>query len=231
MKKILVLFCLCLVGFGFGTEYNGCFDDANLLKPETVSAIRQIGQKLYDDGKVQFTVKTVENCKDTLLDGREFFNSTGIGDKEKNNGLLLFVNAKNFRDNKPNKIRLLVGYGLEGLFTDSKCGQILDQGLEQNGYDAKILEIVNLVNSEFQKLGDSPVPSPKDGKLDKTIETIVLILIILFIVVVFLFVCSGDAGGYYSGGGGGDSGGFGGGGFSSGGGFGGGSCGGGGAGR
>lgn len=230
MKKILVLLCLCLAGFGFGMEYNGCFDDANLLKPETVTAIREVGKRLYDNGKVEFTVKIVKDCNDTLLDGREFFNTTGIGDKEKNNGLLLFVNAKNFKINKLNKIRFLVGYGLEGMFTDSKCGRILDLGLSKSGIDEKILEIVNQVDSEFKSLGDSPIPSREKGKLDKIIGSIGLVLIILFLIVVVIFIFSTDVGGNEIGGsyGGGD-GGFSGGGFS--GGFGGGSCGGGGAGR
>lgn len=227
MKKLLILVCLFLAGFGFGMEYNGCFDDANLLKPETVTVIREVGKRLYDGGKVEFTVKIVKECNDTLLDGREFFNSTGIGDKEKNNGLLLFVNAKNFKTNKPNKIRLLVGYGLEGMFTDSKCGRILDLGLEKRGIDEKILEIVNQVDYEFKSLGDSPIPVNQKEKFDKILGIIGIVLIIFAVLIIAYGVFSGGGGGgYYSGGGGGFSGG----GFS-GGGFGGGSCGGGGAGR
>jgi len=233
MKKILILVWLSVVSVVFGIPYSGCFDDANLLKPETVAYIQNVGQKLYDGGKVEFTVKTVEDCQDTLVDGREFFNTTGIGDKEKNNGLLLFINAKNFRANKPNKVRLLVGYGLEGLFTDSKCGQILDKGLEKQVVDAKIIEIVNLVEQEFLKLGGNPVPEKTEDTYSKALSIIGAVLICIFILIVIYVIFidddtysgSGFGGGGSLGGGFGSSGGFGGGGF------GGGSCGGGGAGR
>ncbi len=43
----------------------------------------------------------------------------GIGRKEKNNGALLFI-AKDDR-----KIRIEVGYGLEGVLTDALCGLII----------------------------------------------------------------------------------------------------------
>lgn len=226
-KKIILFFCLSVSVFA--VEYNACFDDAGLLKAETREKIREIGNKIYQSGKAQFTVKIVEDCNDTLLGGREFFNKTGIGDKEKNNGLLLFVNAKNFKENKPGKVRLLTGYGLEGMFPDSLCGRILDEGLEENTIDAKILRMVNCVNTEFDKLGDNPIPNKEEMSVrGKIVLALIVIFVIMFIVCI---LCPGGLGNGYGSGGGFSSGGFGGGGGGFGGGFGGGSCGGGGAGR
>lgn len=207
-------------------EYNACFDDVGMLKQTTQQEIREIGNKLYSSGKVEFTVKVVKDCPDTATSGREFFNQTGIGNKDKNNGLLLFINAKNFVANKSGKVRLIPGYGLEGFLPDSKCGRILDLGLSESGIDAKVLRMVKEIDHEFQSLGDNPVPQKEDGNP----VFIIIIFIVLLIVIIIIFSAKGtifDCGGFSGGGGGGFSGG----GFSGGGGFGGGSCGGGGAGR
>lgn len=210
-------------------QYDAVFDDVGMLKPETVASIRDMGQRLYDSGKVQFTVKIVSDCNDTLVDGRKFFNDTGIGDKDKNNGLLLYVNAANFVTGRPNKVRLLPGYGMEGMFPDGKCGRILDAGLAMPTVDAKILKMVAEIDAEFAALGDDPVPA-KAKSSDLPLWAVKLIVVIILLVVLAA-ICSSvydsSSGGGF---GGGSFGGFGGGGFG-GGGFGGGSCGGGGAGR
>jgi len=222
MFKKIIFF----IGLSFSVnalEYNACFDDVGLLKPETQEQIRGIGNKLYQSGKVQFTVKIVANCNDTLTDGRDFFNKTGIGDKEKNNGLLLFVNAKNFRANKPGKVRLLTGYGMEGMFPDSICGMILDTGLLEKDIDAKILKMVSEIDAMFSNLGDNPVPDVK--RVPFWVILLIIIVLIIIALAIFPEILDGSGSGYssrgYSSGGGGFSG--------VGGSFGGGSCGGGGA--
>lgn len=219
-------------------QYDAVFDDVGMLKPETVASIRDMGQRLYDSGKVQFTVKIVSDCNDTLVDGRKFFNDTGIGDKDKNNGLLLYVNAANFVTGRPNKVRLLPGYGMEGMFPDGKCGRILDAGLAMPTVDAKILKMVAEIDAEFAALGDDPVPAKAESAdLPLWAEKLIMVIILL---VVLAAICSSVYDSSYPGssgrsghGGSRSGGGFGGGSFGGfgGGGFGGGSCGGGGAGR
>lgn len=51
----------------------------------------------------------------------QLFNQWGIGDKEKDNGVLFLI-APNDR-----KVRIEVGYGLEPVLTDGRCGRILDE--------------------------------------------------------------------------------------------------------
>ena len=49
------------------------------------------------------------------------FGSRGIGNKKENNGVLLVLAMKE------RKVRIEVGYGLEGRIPDGKAGRILDE--------------------------------------------------------------------------------------------------------
>ncbi len=66
----------------------------------------------------------------------ELFQQWGIGSKDKNDGLLILVAVEERR------IRIEVGYGLEGIITDARAGQIRDQymvpALKQNDYNTGI---------------------------------------------------------------------------------------------
>lgn len=226
MKRFLITLGAAAALSVSAVQYDAVFDDAHMLKPETAAYIRGVGNELYKSGKVQFTVKIVKDCGDTLTDGRKFFNDTGIGDKDKNNGLLLYINAKNFVANKPNKVRLLTGYGMEGMFPDGKCGRILDSALKLPDVDGRVKAVVDAIAVEFKALGDAPVPTkPKPNHKPLIIFIVVVIVLILLdcwfndgeiTSGILCVVSSGGGGGGSSGGGGG---------------FGGGSCGGGGAGR
>lgn len=49
----------------------------------------------------------------------EIFNTWGIGKKNKDNGILMLISLAE------RKIRIEVGYGIEGVLTDGKCGSII----------------------------------------------------------------------------------------------------------
>ncbi len=53
----------------------------------------------------------------------ELFERWGIGQKGKDNGLLLLVAVRERR------LRIEVGYGLEGIITDARAGRVRDQYL------------------------------------------------------------------------------------------------------
>jgi uncharacterized protein len=55
-----------------------------------------------------------------------YFNTWGIGDRIKNNGVLLMATRK------PRKLRIAVGSGLEDILTDNVCQQIVDEKLVPN---------------------------------------------------------------------------------------------------
>ncbi|MEW6516240.1 MAG: TPM domain-containing protein [candidate division FCPU426 bacterium] len=71
----------------------------------------------------ELAVVTVASLDGLAVDtyANQLFNQWGIGEKGKDNGALLLI-APNER-----KVRIEVGYGLEPVLTDGRCGRILDE--------------------------------------------------------------------------------------------------------
>lgn len=124
-------------------------DYANLLNNEIKDYIINVNKKLYNQTGAQIVVVTIPSLEENSLEeyANQLFNKFGIGDKTKNNGVLLLLSLKE------RQFRIEVGYGLEGILTDGKTGRIQDeyiipylknnnwnQGIK-NGFNA-ILKIV-----------------------------------------------------------------------------------------
>ena len=98
-------------------------DYANLLNSETKNYIISTNKKLYAQTGAQIVVVTVPNLEGRTLEeyATQLFREFGIGDKTKNNGVLLLLALEE------RQFRVEVGYGLEGILTDAKTGRIQDQ--------------------------------------------------------------------------------------------------------
>jgi uncharacterized protein len=77
----------------------------------------------------QLVVVTVESLGGTSIEesALKLFRTWGIGQKDKNNGVLLLVNKENLLAGRPGRVRIEVGYGLEGAIPDGLAGRILDE--------------------------------------------------------------------------------------------------------
>lgn len=97
-------------------------DDANMVDPEDRQKILAMGRDLDRATKAQVVVVTINSLgPDSIEDyANRLFRKWGIGDRKKNNGVLLLI-AKEDR-----KFRIEVGYGLEGAITDGYSGSVLD---------------------------------------------------------------------------------------------------------
>ena len=97
-------------------------DDAGMVEPEDRQKILSMGRDLDHATKAQVVVVTMNTLgPDSIEDyANRLFRKWGIGDKKKNNGVLLLI-AKEDR-----KFRIEVGYGLEGAITDGYAGSVLD---------------------------------------------------------------------------------------------------------
>ena len=160
-KRIIYIFCVMLIFISLFTCTSKAYvkqtadfyvnDSANLLSDETEKYIININKQLYSKTGAQIVVVTVDSLEGKAIEdyATELFRGYGIGDKEKNNGVLLLL-ALNER-----QFRIEVGYGLEGCLTDGKTGRIQDQYiipyLKNNDWDNGVKNGFNAVLDEVKK--------------------------------------------------------------------------------
>jgi uncharacterized protein len=212
-------------------------DFTNTLTPEQITALE--GKLVaYDDSTSnQVAVVIIPTTGDYSVEevGLEIIRRWGVGNKDKNNGIVLLV-AKD-----DHKLRIEVGYGLEGAIPDITAKSIIDNEITPNfkqsnyyrGLDEGTDAIIKAAAGEYK------APANYGSRKSKGVSIGTIIFVIILLLIIFGGAAPGAGGTYvsrggftgwrgggWSGGGGGWSGGGGGGGF---GGFGGGGGGGGGA--
>lgn len=117
-------------------------DFANLLNSQTENTIMETSKQIEKITTAQVVVVTIQkmNGMDIESYANQLFNKWGIGQADKDNGVLLII-SKSER-----KVRIEVGYGLEGAINDAKAGRILDNlavpYLKSNDYDTAVLNVV-----------------------------------------------------------------------------------------
>ena len=215
-------------------------DQANILQPDTRVAIEQKLADLETKSGIQLVVATVTSLEGQEVEpyANELFRKWGLGEKQKNNGVLLLV-APNER-----RVRIEVGYGLEGTLTDALSKVIISNAMTprfkagnfSEGISRGVDDIITVLTtdaSEWQKRPslrlDYQQPVDSTSWIISAAVFVFFVLLIvsptfrwLFFNIVLNVLASsgssgGSSGGGYSGGGGG-GGGFSGGGGSSGGG-------------
>ena len=97
-------------------------DNAGIIDEEAENIIYSAGKDLDNKYGAQLVVVTINSLDGEDIDSytNTLFRKWGIGNREKNNGVLMVI-AKDDR-----KFRIEVGYGLEGAITDGYSGTVLD---------------------------------------------------------------------------------------------------------
>lgn len=225
-------------------------DFAGMISPRAEAAITRIAEEVRAKTGAEIAVAAIETTGGAAIEpySVELFTAWGIGEKGKDNGVLILVALKD------HQMFVKTGYGLEGAIPDAVAHMIyrdvLLPGFRAGEYDKALVTAVTMLadrvlteSGQAYAYGDS-VPSNllmarSGGQASKAVSPVQLIfgsvvfLLVLVVIIVNFAARYGalrQGGGFWLGGfggsSGGSSGGFGGG-F---GGFGGGSCGGGGAG-
>jgi uncharacterized protein len=202
-------------------------DQAGIVSPEVELKLNQFLRDFEQSDSTQIVVLTIPTLDGEVLEeyALKVLETWGIGQQGKDNGALLLI------ANAEHKIRIEIGYGLEGSLTDLLAGRIIDNEIsprfKQGDFDAGIVSgvvaMAEAVRGEYQGNGKT------QEKEQNSPFGLIFILFFFGPALLRIFTRSnhgsrGRRGGLYIGGGfGGSSGsGFGGGGFSGGGGGGGG---------
>jgi uncharacterized protein len=195
-------------------------DEANVLSAQTVQQLESQLKSFEDSTSNQIAiliissleVEAIEDYSLRIVESEDW----KLGQKGKDNGVLLLVAIDD------RKMRIEVGYGLEGVLTDALCSRIIRNEMAPNfrrgDYDAGVMAaaiaIMQAIGGEY--VADEPA-SRKKGPGSSLIT-----LLIIFGVIIFISRIRGGGGGSgWSSGTGWYGGGLGGRGSSSGGGFGG----------
>ena len=98
-------------------------DNAGVISASVQGYLQDLGRQLDQKTTAQLVVVTVKSLNGAPLEdySLKLLRDWGIGNKEKNNGVLMLVSTGD------RKSRIEVGYGLEGKLTDSFTGKIQDQ--------------------------------------------------------------------------------------------------------
>lgn len=130
-------------------------DFANIINVEDKQKIEAILKTLEDTTSAQVSVVTIKSLEGDTVENFavKLFEEWGIGQKGKDNGLLLLV-APNERE-----VRIEVGYGLEGDITDLQSGiiirDILIPAFKENNYSLGIVNAVDILSGIISKSPDA----------------------------------------------------------------------------
>jgi uncharacterized protein len=162
MRRFLVAtFVLLLISGGalaalhFPALTGRVVDQAHLLSPSTEQSLEQQLADFETQTTDQIVVVTINSLEGTSIEdyGYQLGRAWGIGQKDKNNGVLLIVAPKE------RKVRIEVGYGLEGTLTDAASEQII-QNVILPDFRVGHMEqgVIDGTSAILNTLGGSPAP-------------------------------------------------------------------------
>ena len=175
-------------------------DDAGILDGETRAALTQKLAEFEAKTTDQFVVVTLKSLQGTSIEdfGVELGRHWQIGQRDKNNGVLLIV-APNER-----RVRIEVGYGLEGALTDAVSRLIIENGIAPRfragdfagGITRGVDDIISVLSGDAEewqaRAARRPdTVSPTDSTRNDSIWPVIWVVLVVMVVV---FICSMLAG-------------------------------------
>lgn len=145
LKKIVGLVLFSIVSFAYSLEVpplerNFCHDTAGFLTEEQVKYVEGFLKNLNEISKVQLALLTIPSLEDEVLEDYSVrvFNTWKLGDAKENSGALLLISQQE------RKLRVEIGYGLEGVLTDAVAAKIIREvigpAFKKNDYYTGIME-------------------------------------------------------------------------------------------
>ena len=204
LAALVVLVASVALAFSFPPLAGRVTDQANIIPALTRASIETKLKTLEDKSGIQLVVATVASLEGSDIEtyANGLFRAWKLGDAKKNNGALFLI-APNER-----KVRIEVGYGLEGVLTDALAKVVIVTNVAPRfkagdfggGIDSGLDAIVSILSgdqSEWVKRA-----APQDGPtLDDLMPFIILILFIFVFISMSRNARGGGPRGGYGGGG------------------------------
>lgn len=175
LYTIVIVLVTAITGFGQNLPEKSnpprlVNDFANMLTPQEQQQLEAKLRGYHDSTSTQIAVVTV-----ATLDGYDISEYAfalgrkwGIGQKGKNNGVLILVKPK--QGNEKGKIFIATGYGMEGAITDARSNRLIDEvivpafrnGQYYKGLDDATTALILMAKGEYKadKKGAAKEVSP-----------------------------------------------------------------------
>jgi uncharacterized protein len=173
-------------------------DQADVMTAESRSDIEAKSKDLEDKSGIQLVVATVQSLQGSDIEtyANELFRFWRLGQAQKNNGVLLLVAPAE------HKVRIEVGYGLEGTLTDALSSVVISSAIiprfKTNDFSGGIVSGVDGIVSILS--GDTADWQPTVGvRPDDQFGTglfVVLFFIFIFIIIIAGIVKNAHSGRY-----------------------------------
>jgi uncharacterized protein len=201
MKKLLLLFLtFCWLAVGVGQNIlpkpnppKLVNDVANVLSPEQRQILEQKLVALDDSTSNQIAVVLIPTLDGYPIEeyANKLFREWGIGDAKTNNGILLIAAIED------KKIKIEVGYGLEGAIPDVVASSIIRNEMAPNFKEGNFYRGIDKATDALAKAaaGEYKVKRERKGSGGTTGKSILTFVIILFVVLMIVARGGGRGGG------------------------------------
>ena len=158
----------------WGTQVH---DEAKILSAETIHKLESQLTAYEDSTSNQIAILTVLSLDGEPIESYSMrvAEEWKLGTKEKDNGVLLLIAVDD------HKIRIEVGYGLEGVLTDAICSRIIRNEIapafRQNEYDQGV---INAIHAIIGAIGGEYVSEDSEDELQLGIVPRILIGLFIF---------------------------------------------------
>jgi uncharacterized protein len=171
-------------------------DFAGVLSPGEVQQLEQQLVNYDDTTSNQIAIVTVKTLDDYPIDeyALKILRDWGVGNKRTNNGIVILAAIED------RKIRIEVGYGLEGAIPDITANHIIQNDIAPNFRSGNYYEGLSKASASIIKAAAGEYKAPKGYRPKKTGKGFPIGLIVFVIIMIALFAgrSRGGGGGFMS---------------------------------
>jgi uncharacterized protein len=161
-------------------------DDAHVLSAETRGALTTKLSDLESKSSIQLVVATLPGLQGQEIEpfANELFRAWKLGEDKKNNGALLLVAPKE------HKVRIEVGYGLEGTLTDAISKLIIVNAIAprfkagdfDGGITRGVDDIITTLTTDSSEWQKKPVVRDEDDSSGAFIAFAIIAIVVIFLI-------------------------------------------------
>jgi uncharacterized protein len=204
----VLLLCIPKLGlaFNFPPLTGRAVDQAGIMNTQSRSELEGKLQNLENKSGIQLVVATVKSLEGSDIEtyANQLFRNWKLGEAKKNSGVLLLV-APN-----EHKVRIEVGYGLEGTLTDALSSVIISSAIVprfkandfSGGIERGVDGIINVLSGDTADWQPKPSVRAEDpAPLSNEIFTVLFVIIAIFVMWSLIRSARGTPSGRYTRGG------------------------------